>query len=180
MTVPRSAQTFTWLDKGTIHFHTYSIDVRDESFSRCHPWASEAPLTIPKEWFLTACYEKDVIWLWEQVTHIKYEVQGPILRIESAPSHIYRVAVAPILPAYTPPQTLVPYVDQPCENDGLWLLKEYLDKFYPKVVISAPEVKRSFLKGTPTLRDSYGKSPPLADRCFPGLHTLTSSFSIGS
>ena len=132
MTVPRSAQTFTWLDRRTIHFHTYGIDIRDENYSRCLPWASDAPATIPKERFLTSCYKEDVIWLWEQVTDIKYEVKSPTLRIKDMPSQTYGPAGAPIPPTYTPTQFFVPYVDQPHENDGLWLLKEYLDKFYPK------------------------------------------------
>ena len=73
MTVLRSAQTFTWLDRRAIHFHAYGIDIRDENYSRCLPWASDAPATIPKERSLTSCYKEDVIWLWEQVTHIKYK-----------------------------------------------------------------------------------------------------------
>lgn len=147
VTVPRSARTFTWLDRRTIYFHTYGIDIRDENYSKCLPWASDAPATIPKERFLTSCYKEDVIWLWEQVTHIKYEVESPTLRIKDMPSQTYGAAGAPIPPVYTPTQMFVPYVDQPRENDGLWLLKEYLDEFYPKGGDFCTGTKEDFPKG---------------------------------
>ena len=146
-TVPRSAGTSTWLDRRTIHFHTYGIDIRDESYSKCLPWASDAPATIPKERFLTSCYREDIILLWKRVTHIEYDLERPVLRIKDAPSQSYGAAGAPIPPVYTPTQRFVPYVDQPRENDGMWLLKEYLDNFYPKSGDFCTGTKEDFPKG---------------------------------
>ncbi|KAG8532126.1 uncharacterized protein KY384_003764 [Bacidia gigantensis] len=144
MTVLRSARTSTWLDRRTIDFHTYGIDIRDESYTKCLSWASDAPATIPKERFLTSCYEEDIIWLWEQATHIKYDLESPVLRIKDAPSQRYGAAGAPIPLVWTPTQKFVPYVGQPRENDELWLLKEYLDNFCPRAGDFCTGTKETF------------------------------------
>ena len=42
MTISRSARPCTWLDKRTVHFNKYGLDIRDESYSKCLPWQAHS------------------------------------------------------------------------------------------------------------------------------------------
>lgn len=130
MIVSKLIQTFMWLNKRTIYFHTYDINIRDENYFKYLSWALNTFAIISKKRFLIFYYKKDAIWLWKQITHIKYEIRNFNLRIKGMPSQTYEATKASISPIYTLTQFFVPYVDQPHENDDLWLLKEYLNKFY--------------------------------------------------
>jgi hypothetical protein len=52
--VPRSARPYPRLDKRTVHFGKYRIDIRGKNYSRCLPWTGHASATIPEGRFLTA------------------------------------------------------------------------------------------------------------------------------
>ena len=134
MTVPRSARPCTWLDKRTVHFNKYGHDIRDESYSKCLPWAPDAPAIIPKDRFLTAGNKGELIWLWEQVTHLNYDLVELVSRIQlqfNAATRNYGAAGERIPPIVTPTQNFTPHIDQPHENDAMWLLKEYINFHYP-------------------------------------------------
>lgn len=137
LTVPRSACPYTWLDKRTVHFNRYGIDIRDENFSRCLSWAGHASATIPKDRFVTAGNRSELISLWESVTCLEY---GPINQVLEknqrsrqigATARKYGPAGRPLLPTMTYMQVLNQRNYRTCLNDALWLLKEYLDFYYP-------------------------------------------------
>ena len=137
ITVPRSARPYTWLDKRTVHFSKYGIDVRDESYSRCLPWARHASVTIPKERFMTAGNKEELIWLWNGVTGLEYGAvdhfldQDHQLQQSKTASRQHGPTGKPIPPIITPTQVSNPQIYRLLQNDALWLLNEYLDFYFP-------------------------------------------------
>ena len=137
ITVPRSALPYTWLDKRTVHFNKYGIDIRDENYSRCLPWAGHASATIPNERFFTAGNKEELIWLWESVPHLNYGAINQVLTRDSQTPTDYgsfskiRSTCKALPQVMTPTQVANPQIYRPCQNDALWLFNEYLKFYYP-------------------------------------------------